>query len=173
MKKSALILLLLSVPSVAVSDLRPGDSPPDLVGRNIAGQEVLLSEFAGRVVIVTFWAAWCVPCLEELPILEGIQEAAGSDRLVVVAINLEGDRSEFRRMAKAVRETPLIVTHDPRGQVSRQFGLQGIPYTALIGKSGRIEFIHQGFNDQLIETIVDEVNLLLSHSASLGVATTD
>src|SRR3546814_10895546 len=70
---------------VCSSDL--GDIPPDELGIGIDGQAVRVSDFRGRVLITTFWASWCGPCVRELELLERLQRVAGRDRVVVVGVN--------------------------------------------------------------------------------------
>ena len=160
--RAALALIIFGAWSAALAQASVGRDAPEFLVKDLAGHEVRLSEFGGKVVIVTFWASWCSPCFKELPILENIQTAAGTGRLAVIAINLKESRRRFRATAREVSESPLILTHDPRGYIADQFGVRGIPYTVLIAKSGRIAFVHLGFNDELVEQLVDETNQLLS-----------
>jgi len=163
--------MLLAVSLPVTASLGPGDPLPVTLGKNVGGEEIEASEFAGRVLIVTFWASWCPPCLKELPILEGILNAAGSDRLAVVAVNIEPSRRQFRRMVGDLRGTEVVVTHDPRGLISREFDLKGIPYTALAGKSGTIAFIHEGFAEESVSELVDQVNHLLAEDSEQATST--
>ena len=54
-----------------------GDRPPNYLGQDYEGRPVRLSDDPGKVTVITFWATWCGPCLEEQPVLEAIQESAG------------------------------------------------------------------------------------------------
>ena len=71
-------LLLIATPSWA-SVLSVGDVPPSTIGKDLEGNKVDLSVYAGKAIIVTFWATWCSYCLKELPILEGVQNEAGKE----------------------------------------------------------------------------------------------
>lgn len=72
------IAILLSFSLKA--EIMVGEIPPSYLGKNRSGIEVQLSEMKGKVVVATFWATWCPPCLKEIPILEGIQRQVGKDR---------------------------------------------------------------------------------------------
>ena len=83
----ALVLGLLA--TLARAAPGAGDLPPPDIGHNLAGDEVLLTNYAGKAVIVTFWATWCKYCLKELPILDRVQVTAGKDQMAVIAVNTE------------------------------------------------------------------------------------
>ena len=75
--------VLLSLAGPACAAVGVGDTPPDNLGRSHQGEDVRVSAFHGKVVVVTFWASWCGYCRKELPVLAGLQDAAGKARLEV------------------------------------------------------------------------------------------
>lgn len=158
---SALILVLFGISTAVSAAAGPGDPVPDFLGKDQAGIDIRITNFSQKVVIVSFWAEWCTPCLRELPILAEIQDQAGPDALAVVAINLEGDQGEIPRMKEYLGDGAFIFTRDPNGKIFRRFGVKGIPYTALVDRSGKIAFVHQGFGDKSVDLLEDQVNSLL------------
>ena len=97
------IALSLHLPvGLAAGKLAPGDVPPPFLGTNLDGDEITTSNFAGKILIVTFWASWCGPCQKELPMLEGIQRVAGKDKVQVVAINIEDRDSIIDEINRAL-----------------------------------------------------------------------
>lgn len=66
------LLVWLALAACAQAQVRVGDTPPDALGRNREGNDVVLSDHRGKVVVVTFWATWCGYCLKELPVLENL-----------------------------------------------------------------------------------------------------
>lgn len=83
---------LLFLATVVAADIKPGDVPPDEFGKTPKGKSISGSGQAGKVVVVTFWASWCGPCLQEIPVLESVQKTLGEDRVAVIAVNSKEDR---------------------------------------------------------------------------------
>ncbi|MEM9690352.1 MAG: TlpA disulfide reductase family protein [Pseudomonadota bacterium] len=156
----AACLLALAVPSLA-NPILVGEPPPDELGNSTEGQRILLSEGKGQLQIVSFWATWCPPCREELPILNAIQTQVGADRLRVIAINLEEPRRQFRRAMRAYKDFELTFVHDKRGTIARRYGVKGIPFMVILDVDGTVAYTHTGYNESELPGIVDEINGLL------------
>jgi len=138
-----------------------GDVPPPLVGVTADGDQVEVTQFAGKVLVVTFWASWCGPCMKELPMLEGIQKVAGKERMQVVAINIE-EREKFRKVSRALSSLTLQVTHDYLKKSSDAYGVHGIPHMLIIGRDGKVIAVHRGYGDSSLDSIIAEVNAALA-----------
>ncbi|WP_053005578.1 TlpA disulfide reductase family protein [Kiloniella spongiae] len=96
-------------------------------------------EMEGQVILLNFWATWCAPCVKEMPDLDRLQAELGSDLFRVVT--LSEDRAGLKKVLpffedKNLENLPAYV--DPKGRVSRAFGLRGLPSTYLISKEGMI-----------------------------------
>jgi thiol-disulfide isomerase/thioredoxin len=150
----------LSTSTLAVAVLDAGDVPPRILGRDIENDYVETGQYSGKVMMVTFWATWCGPCMKELPMLEAIQKVAGKDKLQVVAVNIE-DRPRFRQVAKALSSLNIRVAHDSTG-ASRAFGVEGIPHCAIIGRDGKIIRVHRGYSESDLDSILAEINAALA-----------
>lgn len=137
-----------------------GDTAPVMIGVNTAGDIIETTQYAGKVLVVTFWASWCGPCLKELPILEGIQKV-GKGNIQVVAINIE-DNDQFRKIKKALSTLTLQLAHDYRKKASDAYGVGGIPHLAIIGRDGKIINVHTGYGEGSIDSIVKEINAALA-----------
>ncbi len=142
-----------------------GDTPHDLLGK-FKGKEVKVSDYRGKVVIITFWATWCPPCMKELPVLSGIQKSAGSEQLQVVAINYKEGLDQFRRIVKALDNTPMQLLSDPKGKTGKQFGVDKIPHMMIIDRDGKVAAVHIGYSDSKLPALVDEINEIASRPAS-------
>lgn len=111
----------------------------DFTLKTYDGKDFSLSEHLGkRVILLDFWATWCPPCRKGIPDLVELQKEFGND-LVVVGISLD-DASTIKEVAPFVKEYkinyPVVIGNEA---VSRQYGgIQAIPTTVLIDKSGKI-----------------------------------
>lgn len=119
---------------------------PPAPGFNLQGEDapVSLSQFKGKVVLLDFWASWCVPCRASFPWMSELQNKYRSQGLEVIAINVDKDIS----LAKAfLAKVPagFTVAFDPKGDVASQYGLKGMPASYLIDKRGYILKSHIGF----------------------------
>jgi peroxiredoxin len=151
----ALLLCLCNMPAHAMPSL--GDKAPEFVGRTYDGQAIALSAYAGKVVVLSFWASWCVPCRKELPILEGIQQTAGKERVQVIAINIES-LDIFRRIARKMTSLQMLVASDTDEEAQKAYGVSGIPHMVIIGKDGIIVRVHRGYNEEGVDKVVKDLN---------------
>lgn len=139
----------------------PGGIPPDELGRSVSGDELTVSGHKGKVVIVTFWASWCGPCRQELPVLGKLQKAVGRDHLEVIAINFKEDRREFRDVLRANKDIALTYVHDRTGTISDRYGVTSLPNMFIIDRDGRIAHVHRGYSPRMLDGFINEMLALL------------
>ena len=110
--------------------------PPEFNGRTTNDQEVSLASLQGKVVLLNFWATWCLECRPEMPAFERLHREFSVQGLAVVGINARVETTTIRKYAKELGLTfPLI--SDPTGKINSAYGVIGLPTTFLIGRSGR------------------------------------
>jgi len=163
MKQRLAILLAcagVAAASVVLAGPEVGSTPPSLMGKDQFGQKIRLKELQGKVVIVTFWATWCPPCRKEMPVLETLQQRAGSDRLHVIGVNIEGRRT-FAMMKRRLKDYRMSLIHDHSGRLRKQFGVTGIPHMLMIKKDGTVASIKRGYSEAMVPKVIDEVNALM------------
>jgi thiol-disulfide isomerase/thioredoxin len=114
---------------------------PDLVFNGPDGKRMTLADFKGKTVLLNIWATWCVPCRQEMPALDRLQKAAGSDKFEVVAVNV--DTSRLDRPKTFLGESGVInlaYYADPKADIFfqlKQAGkVLGLPTTFLVDPSG-------------------------------------
>ena len=110
--------------------------PPEFSGFTADSQRVSLAGLSGRVVLLNFWATWCLECRPEMPAFERLHREFSAQGLAVVGINAREGTSTIREYAKELGLTfPLIP--DPTGKINSAYGVIGLPTTFLIGRNGR------------------------------------
>jgi thiol-disulfide isomerase/thioredoxin len=157
-----LIIAIFSLNLNAETVLEIGEVPPNFLGRDSDGNDVTLDDNKGKIVVISFWASWCSPCLKELPVLENIQNKIGTDKIKVVAINFKENRKQYKKIVKMLSSLKLTLTHDKRGSIGRKFGVEAIPNLFIIDKNGELAFHNVGYGDSSIDEIVEVLNKLLS-----------
>ncbi|EHR40022.1 TlpA family protein disulfide reductase [Alishewanella jeotgali] len=140
-----------------------GEIPENHLGATLDGKDVLLENYQGKVVVISFWASWCAPCLKELPVLNSIQQDVGQDLMQVIAVNHKEDRKRYRRLHKVMSEslTSLVFTHDQRGRIGDAYGVEALPTLYVIDKTGKVAYHKVGFGESSIDSIVDILNVEL------------
>ncbi len=163
------VVLLLTLSQLTVAEERfkynIGDEVYNYLGRNFDGEKIYVEDNRGKLVIISFWASWCKPCMKELPILEIIQKRVGTDRVHVVAINQES-RKYFKQLKKVWADVEMTVTNDSRGSLGRKFGVSAIPHMIMLGPDGRVVYQARGYGDESLDKIIDVVNAQLDEVES-------
>lgn len=135
----------------------------DFTLRDVDGRDVRLSDFAGKVVLIDFWATWCTPCEAEIPHLQRLHETYSKQGLVVLGIAMDGPET-VANVAPFVRrnnltytvlldeETKVVAVYNPK---------RTAPLTLLIDRSGKISRVRQGYDPGDEKLIEDDVKKLL------------
>jgi peroxiredoxin len=135
----------------------PAFQLPDLNGNMVS-----LEAYRDKVVLVHFWATFCIPCLEEMPTLESLWQEYGGDGLVILGI--AGDRGNAEIVHEFAEKTGVSfpVVHDSDGQVRNQYEVVALPTSYLVGRDGKISGRAIGTRSwdepggrEVIETLLD------------------
>jgi len=146
------LLVLMSVLSVAVpagvmaEETAPFEftypkqrlTAPAFQLQDLNGNDVSLEIYRDKVVLVHFWATFCIPCLGEMPVLESLWQQYGGEGLVVLGI--AGDRGNTEIVREFAEKTGVSfpVVHDANGRVRNQYEVAALPTTYLVGHDGKI-----------------------------------
>ncbi len=120
-----------------------------------------LSPYAGRVVIVDFWASWCAPCKASLPWLQTLAETYKDQGLTVLLVNVDRDRKAAEAML-AKEGISLPVTWDPDGKIAAAYRLEGMPSSYVYGRDGKLRDSHLGFDPRRTDELERGVTALLA-----------
>jgi peroxiredoxin len=121
-----------------VPNLEPmkDNSPtPDFTLPDLFGKKVWLKDFRRKLVLLNFWASWCLPCREEMPAMERLYQEFKNRDFVILAVNIKDKRKDALAFVKEFKLTYPVV-FDPEGQVGLPYGAWGLPTTYLIGRKG-------------------------------------
>ena len=131
-----------------------------------SGKAVKFSSFKGQVVILSFWASWCTPCLMELPTFADLQKKFEKRGFKVVTVNID-DGEEGKKFAKDFwnkNQFPFASFFDPSKLASQQFEVEMLPSNFVIDRQGRQVFSSFGSNDWSTQTTMDTIEGLLQET---------
>ena len=151
-----LATLALVFPKQGLGDPAPGFSLPLLSGSGL----ISLSELEGKTVYIDFWASWCGPCRQSLPLYEVMNESLPQDKFRLVAINLDENRDDALRFLEQ-HPVSYIVAFDPEGVSASSWGIKAMPSSFLVNPRGEIVKEWIGFHPSHIEEIEDEIRSLI------------
>ena len=114
----------------------------------LTGEMVSLSDFRGKPVLINFWATWCPPCIQEMPLLQEIADVY-EEELVVLAVNGGDSMEQIRAFAEAFEYT-LIFLADPENTLSLEYSVRGFPTSFFIDAEGLIQGTYIGMMDENI-----------------------
>lgn len=109
-----------------------------------AADTLNLSDYRGKVVVLDFWASWCVPCRRSFPWMNEIQQKYADDGLVVIAVNLDNEASDAQKFLQQY-PAEFTVSYDHERQLVREYAVEAMPSSFLIDRDGSIIERHLGF----------------------------
>jgi thiol-disulfide isomerase/thioredoxin len=137
-----------------------------LVGKPAPGFEIGLvgggqfkwDDYRGKVVVLDFWASWCGPCMQSLPLVDKVAQEFIPQGVCLVAVNLQETPEQIKQtLAKLHLETTVALDTD--GGVAKKYGATAIPQTVIIGRDGNVARVFVGagaqFDEQLRAALAD------------------
>ncbi len=154
-----IILAIFAASSLASSTLE-GQSAPDFVLKSSAGNNLRLSEYRGDVVMINFWATWCGPCRQEMPLLDDLYGRYQRVGFTLLGVNIDDDS---RRAMKMIEElgVKFPVLFDESKDVSKLYAVEAMPVTVLVDREGTVRHVHHGYKPGYEEKYLTEIRSLL------------
>jgi len=148
--------LCLSAQAADSGDIAPSFVLPDIRGT----ASVSLTDYAGKVVYLDFWASWCTPCRQSLPLLSALHVDLTNRGFEVLAIDIDEDPDDGRRFIETY-PVGYTVLSDPDGRVAKRYAVRTMPSSFLIDRSGVVHSVHVGFKEKDMVHIRAQIESLL------------
>jgi thiol-disulfide isomerase/thioredoxin len=138
-----------------------GQPAPDIDLVPIAGDTQRLSSLQGQVVLLDFWASWCGPCRDELPIVARLEQEYADRGVVLYAVNLGDTLNEIHDVMRG-ELADVKVALDPDNSIAPLYDVGGIPHLAVVGPDGRVQAVHVGVGSDTEAVLREEIEALLA-----------
>jgi len=142
-----------------------GKPAPDFTAELLDGTPWKLSQQQDKVVVLDFWATWCGPCIEAMPVITEVTGSFADRDVVLYTINIGESAEEIKAFLQRLNiDVPVLL--DPEAKLADTYAAEAIPQTVLIGKNGRVEAVHVGYSG--LEALKQELTQQLTVLADGG-----
>jgi thiol-disulfide isomerase/thioredoxin len=141
LKGVAFAAVFASAALAAASGPAPGFQ---LTGRG--GKTIDLAQFKGQVVMINFWATWCKPCRDEMPLLEDIYKKYKPMGFTMLGVNVEPDSKDAEVwLGKLSKPVTFPIAYDVDSKVSKLYKVETMPSTVIVDRKGNVRVLHRGY----------------------------
>ena len=142
-RMGVILTMTLLFSAVAKAEVLEGVAP-DFTLKSRSGENVKLSEHRGEVVMINFWASWCAPCRQEMPLLEEMYKKYSDLGFVLLGVNVEEDSSKATEL---LRDIPVSfpVLYDNKNEVTKLYKVVAMPSTVMVDRDGNMRYLHRGY----------------------------
>lgn len=150
----------LSLLAASALALELGAPAPELDLHDLSGQQVTIASLRGKVVLIDFWASWCQPCAEEMPVLERLYQRYRGDGFTVVGVSVDRDLANVRGF---LQRNPVTfpILHDASQRVVGRYGAPRMPTSYFIDRSGVVRHRQDGFHASEAPRMEQRIRALL------------
>lgn len=137
-----------------------GVAPDFTLKSNQDGKNLRLEDMRGQVVMLNFWASWCGPCRQEMPLMDDIFKKYEKFGFTIFAVNVDEDSADADRFLRDVPVT-FPILYDNESRISELYGVDAMPTTVMIDRNGNKRFLHRGYKDGYEKEYVKQVKKLI------------
>lgn len=160
-KHSLAALLIATLTGLLPANAGTPEGPaPDFALKSGSGKNLRLSEYRGDVVMINFWASWCGPCRQEMPLLDELFQEYEPLGFTILGVNVEEDSAKAKDLLKKL-PVSFPVLFDNTSKVSKLYDVVAMPSTVLIDRDGNLRYLHQGYKPGYIEQYQQQVRELI------------
>ncbi len=138
----------------------PSGPAPDFTLKSNSGENIKLSELRGQVVMINFWASWCGPCRQEMPLLDQLYQRYQPMGFTLLGVNVEEDSAAANKVLKEI-PVSFPVLYDNKNQVSETYQVRAMPSTVLIDRDGQVRYLHKGYQPGYEEEYQQQIRELV------------
>lgn len=151
--------IVLAFGAVASTGLS-GQQAPDFALKNAAGENVRLTDLRGDVVMINFWATWCGPCRQEMPLLDEMHARYSRVGFSLLGVNIDDDPKRAIDMIDSLGVS-FPVVFDSDKSVSEQYDVSAMPVTILLDREGVVRHVHYGYKPGYEDIYVQQIRELI------------
>ncbi len=137
-----------------------GEAAPDFALKSASGENLRLSEYRGEVVMINFWATWCGPCRQEMPLLDELYDRYARVGFRLLGVNIDDNRQQAIRMVEEL-DVSFPVLFDSEKSVSKEYQVEAMPVTVLVDRDGKVRYVHHGYQPGYEQHYLTEIRELL------------
>jgi peroxiredoxin len=140
-------------------NIAAGASAPTFQLAAMNGKPLALDDLKGQVVLINFWASWCGPCRQEMPILDQLYRSYQAAGFTLLGVNVEPSAGDAQKFLKG---TPVSfpILFDPQSKVSKLYEVSGMPSTIIVDRKGNVRYVHHGYKPGDEGEYLDQIRAL-------------
>lgn len=142
--KQIITVIFACLLSVALQAKELSGPAPDFALTTLDGEKVKLSDLKGHVVMINFWASWCGPCRQEMPLLNDIYASYKKAGFVLLGVNLDESAEDAKAFLKKTPVNFPVLIYS-KGQVADLYKNQAMPSSYFVDRKGDLVYLHQGY----------------------------
>jgi peroxiredoxin len=137
-----LAALLLALPLMGATGTTKA---PDFTLASRGGKEINLASLKGQVVMINFWATWCGPCRQEMPLLEDIYKKYNKMGFTLLGVNVEPDAKAAEAWLAKQAPVTFPILYDTESKVTTLYNVNSMPSTVIVDRKGNVRLLHRGY----------------------------
>lgn len=156
----AALLLVICLGLMTTASALQDKAAPDFTLKSSSGFNLRLSEHRGQVIMLNFWATWCGPCRQEIPVLNALHSEFQPLGFELLGVNIDEQPGKALKMAEDLNVS-YPVLFDKEKIVSKLYGVKAMPTTVLIDRSGKVRHIHHGYKSSYDQLYHEQISRLM------------